>query len=175
MTLVPKRIQKADSTRLLPPTSIERRGTLAAAIESRARAGTLMDPSLATVWRTAEELATVDGFDRLIALDRAHIDSYKHQEQAALRLLREFRGSGVLADEVGLGKTIEAGIVLNELLARDLARRILVITPPHLASKWALELATKFGDSSFVVCSGPSNWGASRLIASHQQAVRSLV
>ncbi len=128
-------------------------------------------PSIATLWEEAERLAVIDGFDRLIALDRTSIDSFKHQEIAALRILREFRGSRVLADEVGLGKTIEAGIVLNELLARDLAGRVLILAPPHLTSKWALELATKFNDTSFVVCSGPDNWRKPRLIASYRQSV----
>jgi|BarGraIncu00421A_1022006.scaffolds.fasta_scaffold03127_2 superfamily II DNA or RNA helicase/serine/threonine protein kinase len=158
--------------RLLPKTTVERPRMLAAAIEQRASKGPTTSPHLAHLWRLAEHLAITDGFDSLIALDRAHIDSYDHQRVAALRVLREFRGSGVLADEVGLGKTIEAGIVLNELLARDLAGRVLILTPPHLTAKWALELSTKFGDSSFVVCGGPGNWGARRLIASHQQAVR---
>jgi superfamily II DNA or RNA helicase len=154
------------------PTETRRPRTLAAAIERRSQGGKATPPEVAKLWVLAERLALVDGFESLIAIDRANIDSYEHQRTAALRILREFRGSGVLADEVGLGKTIEAGIVLNELLARDLASRVLVLTPPHLTSKWALELSTKFNDSTFVVCGGPGNWGAPRLIASHQQAVR---
>ena len=153
-------------------TETRRPRTLAAAIERRSQGGKATPPEVARLWVLAERLALVDGFESLIAVDRANIDSYDHQRTAALRILREFRGSGVLADEVGLGKTIEAGIVLNELLARDLASRVLVLAPPHLTSKWGLELSTKFNDSSFVVCGGPGNWGAPRLIASHQQAVR---
>ena len=152
-------------------TEIRRPRTLAAAIERRSQTGKATPPDIAKLWSLAERLAVVDGFESLIAVDRANIDSYDHQRTAALRILREFRGSGVLADEVGLGKTIEAGIVLNELLARDLATRVLVLTPPHLTTKWGLELATKFNDPSFIVCGGPGNWGAPRLIASHQQAV----
>lgn len=169
--VVPRPPAPVPARRMLLPTEIERRPTLAAAIERRASSAGPVSPETAALWRQAERLAVVDGFDRLIALDRASIDSFKHQETAALRLLREFRGSGVLADEVGLGKTIEAGIVLNELLARDLAGRVLILTPPHLTSKWALELATKFHDASFVVCSGPDNWGRPRLIASYRQSV----
>ena len=169
--VVPPKEPSPPAERLALPTVIERRPLLAAAITGRADSGRTTSPDVATLWREAENLAVVDGFDRLIALDRASINSFKHQETAALRVLREFRGSGVLADEVGLGKTIEAEIILNELLARDLARRVLVLAPPHLTSKWAMELATKFNDASFVVCSGPDNWGRPRLIASYRQAV----
>jgi superfamily II DNA or RNA helicase len=170
MTSTPPRAPSGPSLRVR--TDIRKPRTLAAAIERRSQGGKATPPDLARLWRLAEGLAVVDGFESLIAVERANIDSYEHQRIAALRILREFRGSGVLADEVGLGKTIEAGIVLNELLARDLATRVLVLTPPHLTTKWAMELSTKFNDSSFIVCGGPGNWGTGRLIASHQQAVR---
>ena len=51
----------------------------------------------------------------------------------------------MLADEVGLGKTIEAGIVLSELWRRRLVRRVLVLVPPGLVTQWQEELRRKFG------------------------------
>ena len=51
----------------------------------------------------------------------------------------------LLADEVGLGKTIEAGLVLKEYLTRGLVRRFLVLTVPSLIDQWAEELESKFG------------------------------
>ncbi|PYM16180.1 MAG: helicase SNF2, partial [Candidatus Rokuibacteriota bacterium] len=54
------------------------------------------------------------------------------------------RGRALLADEVGLGKTVEAGIVLSELLRRRLARRVLVLVPPGLVAQWQEELRRKF-------------------------------
>lgn len=51
----------------------------------------------------------------------------------------------LLADEVGLGKTIQAGLIVAELMARGLAQRILILAPASLRSQWAAELSDKFG------------------------------
>jgi SNF2 family DNA or RNA helicase len=58
------------------------------------------------------------------------------------------RGRALLADEVGLGKTIEAGIVMKELIQRGLVRTVLVLTPASLTEQWREELLTKFGENS---------------------------
>lgn len=63
------------------------------------------------------------------------------------------RGRAILADEVGLGKTIEAGLVLSELRLRGLARRALVIAPTGLLSQWDEELNHKFALPSRLVAS----------------------
>src|SRR2546425_271035 len=62
----------------------------------------------------AERLSLVEAFDRLLALEQNRIEEYPHQLQATLWVLREMRGRALLADEVGLGKTIEAGLVMKE-------------------------------------------------------------
>jgi len=49
-------------------------------------------------------------------------------------------GRAILADEVGLGKTIEAGIIMSELRLRGLARRVLVLAPTGLVGQWGEEL-----------------------------------
>ncbi len=54
-------------------------------------------------------------------------------------------GRSILADEVGLGKTIEAGIVCAELRLRGLARKILFLTPAGVVGQWGEELERKFG------------------------------
>ena len=51
----------------------------------------------------------------------------------------------LLADDVGLGKTIEAGLVAQELLLRHRARRIMIVCPAGLTVKWHDEMAEKFG------------------------------
>jgi ERCC4-related helicase len=51
----------------------------------------------------------------------------------------------LLADEAGLGKTIQAGLIVTELLVRGLAQRVLVLSPASLRSQWAAELTAKFG------------------------------
>ena len=50
----------------------------------------------------------------------------------------------LIADDVGVGKTIEAGLIAAELLAQGTAQRLAVLSPPHLAEQWQSELATKF-------------------------------
>ena len=70
---------------------------------------------------------------------------FDYQLQAARSALRRMRGRAILADEVGLGKTIEAGLILAELRLRGLADRTLVITPAGLVTQWQEELERKFG------------------------------
>ncbi|MGE3468623.1 MAG: DEAD/DEAH box helicase, partial [Pyrinomonadaceae bacterium] len=86
-----------------------------------------------------------DGIDRLsMSLFDAAVDLNPHQIEAAMFALRSPLSNGViLADEVGLGKTIEAGIVLCQLWA-ERKRRLLVICPASLRKQWALELLEKF-------------------------------
>jgi len=95
----------------------------------------------------AHELSRVggDGVERLgRALFDACVDLNPHQIEAALFALRSPLSKGVLlADEVGLGKTIEAGLVLCQSWA-ERRRHLLVICPASLRKQWALELSEKF-------------------------------
>lgn len=85
------------------------------------------------------------GLDRLsMSLFDAAVDLNPHQIEAALFALKSPLSKGVvLADEVGLGKTIEAGIVLCQYWA-ERRRRLLVIAPASIRKQWALELQEKF-------------------------------
>ena len=85
------------------------------------------------------------GVDRLSrSLFDACVDLNPHQTEAALFAMRSPLSKGVvLADEVGLGKTIEAGLVICQSWAES-KRKILVITPASLRKQWALELYEKF-------------------------------
>ena len=67
-----------------------------------------------------------------------------HQQEGALRILRDLDGRALLADEVGLGKTITAGMVLKECIVRGFVRKALILTPPSLVNQWKEELKTKF-------------------------------
>ncbi|MGH9072960.1 MAG: DEAD/DEAH box helicase [Acidimicrobiales bacterium] len=84
------------------------------------------------------------GFDTFISLPRLRFEPFAHQLQTAERALRRMRGRAILADEVGLGKTIEAGLVLSELRLRGLADRVLVLVPAGLVEQWQEELERKF-------------------------------
>jgi len=75
----------------------------------------------------------------------AKIDANPHQVEAVIFALARLREGGcILADEVGLGKTIEAGLVVAQLLA-ERARRVLLIAPKALLGQWRQELFTLFG------------------------------
>jgi SNF2 family DNA or RNA helicase len=67
-----------------------------------------------------------------------------HQYKPLLRVLDSPDRRILIADEVGLGKTIEAGLILTELIARMSLQRILVVCPSRLCSKWQQELESKF-------------------------------
>ena len=86
-----------------------------------------------------------DSVDRLTtALADAQVDLNPHQIDAALFAFRSpFSKGAILADEVGLGKTIEAGLLLSQKWA-ERKRRLLVIGPANLRKQWSQELEDKF-------------------------------
>jgi len=98
----------------------------------------------------AERLLLVTGFDELVCLDSVDFTPFDYQIRAAQAALRRFRGRGLLCDEVGLGKTIEAGLVLKEYLMRQMVGRVLILTPPALVEQWREELVGKFRLNDFV-------------------------
>ena len=98
----------------------------------------------------AEYARLVSGFDELICLDQLSFTPFDYQTRAAQIMLRRFRGRGMFCDEVGLGKTIEAGLVIKEYLARNIVQRLMVVTPASLVEQWREELAVKFGLPGFV-------------------------
>src|SRR5438876_2353828 len=106
----------------------------------------------------AHRLSLVHGFDRLLAWPSLHgVARYPHQERTCLRVLQEMRGRAILADEVGLGKTIEAGLVLKEYAIRGLVRRALILTPASLTGQWRGEMESKF-DLPFAVLRSLGDW-----------------
>ena len=70
---------------------------------------------------------------------------YRHQLDTARRVVFEMQGQAILGDEVGLGKTIEAGLIVKEYLLRGLVKKILILTPASLLWQWYHELYEKFG------------------------------
>jgi SNF2 family DNA or RNA helicase len=85
------------------------------------------------------------GFETFVCLDRLRFEPFDYQLRAASAVLRRMHGRAILADEVGLGKTIEAGLVLLELRMRMLGARTLVVAPAGLVGQWHEELTVKFG------------------------------
>lgn len=95
------------------------------------------------------------GFETMISLPRLRFKPFPYQLRAAEDALRKMRGRAILADEVGLGKTIEAGLALSELRLRGLAAKILILTPTGLVEQWREELDRKFALPSLVLRRGP--------------------
>ncbi|MXW68901.1 MAG: DEAD/DEAH box helicase, partial [Acidimicrobiia bacterium] len=93
-------------------------------------------------------------YDELAGLSNARIEPAFHQVMVALQVLSKTRPRMILADEVGLGKTIEAGMILKELRARRMIDRVLIVVPPSLQWQWRQELSSKFNED-FEVLDGP--------------------
>ena len=110
----------------------------------RFRKGAFESESAAELHQASLRLSMTPGFDELISLDLLPFTPFAHQVRAVQHVLQRMRGRALLCDEVGLGKTIEAGIVLMEYMLRGLARRVLVLVPPSLVEQWTEELRTKF-------------------------------
>ena len=80
------------------------------------------------------------GFETLLSQAQLRFVPFPHQVAAATTVLRRMRGRALLADEVGLGKTIEAGLILTELYLRQQASHTLILVPAGLVGQWAEEL-----------------------------------
>ena len=101
-----------------------------------------------TAWTNAHRIlaATLVQNTELITgarFGRVALEAY--QLAPALHLRKKPRPSLLIADDVGLGKTIEAGLAMLELMARGRVRRVLVVVPPGLMEQWRQELLDKFG------------------------------
>jgi len=114
--------------------------------------------------------------DVLLAPIESSVIPLPHQIRALSRAISSDRVRYLLADEVGLGKTIEAGLIMRELKLRGLVRRTLVIAPKGLVTQWVAEMRTHFGEEFRLLI--PSDFSAYRRIAqednlwqSHPQVV----
>ncbi|HFC98194.1 MAG TPA: hypothetical protein ENJ40_07040 [Thermosulfurimonas dismutans] len=88
--------------------------------------------------------ASVFARDSFTAPFRGAIEIEPYQLEPVARALAMPRVSLLLADDVGLGKTVEAGLILQELLARGRVRKILILCPASLQRQWQDEMLTKF-------------------------------
>ncbi|MDI6809419.1 MAG: SNF2-related protein [Candidatus Eisenbacteria bacterium] len=123
--------------------------------------------------RYAELIRLGRGNERLVSLGSLRdVNRYKHQLAACLKVIRELRGRALLADEVGLGKTVEAGIVLKEYLVRSLVGRALILVPVSLCNQWQEELTNKFGlDSKLARL--PGDWKNGEIVVASMDTAKS--
>ena len=140
------------------------------ALEKALESGGWDDPESFMMRLRGERLACLGGFEELLGVAASAVEPMDHQIAAVSKSLSVMRGRAILADEVGLGKTIEAGLVLKELDLRGLASRVLIITPATLREQWQAELSEKFSLESSVIASSYDKLDGQRLIMSLQLA-----
>ncbi|MFX3633077.1 MAG: DEAD/DEAH box helicase [Candidatus Pristimantibacillus sp.] len=120
----------------------------------------------------AEQAKRIDSFEQLQCLRTLPaFEPMPHQISTARKVLHDMGGRAILADEVGLGKTIEAGLVLKEYMVRGLVRRVLILVPASLVLQWVRELNQKFGISA-VAQKKEHSWHYDVVVASIDTAKR---
>ena len=168
-------------------------GTTSSAVEMTLRRAAMRDPIArlkAGAIGTAEAFnlrsVTADTWyrhlhDDLVSLGSARVDLKPHQVSVVHRVISDYPHRYLLCDEVGLGKTIEAAMIVKELRARGQASRVLILVPSGLVRQWQFELKTKFNETfaifnratlDYLRNKGPSNpWlDHDSVIASHSWA-----
>ncbi|WP_457551027.1 DEAD/DEAH box helicase [Desulfobacula sp.] len=125
----------------------------------------------------SHEIRFAESFENLICLPwLTQVKSFWYQEETAKKVLKQFRGRAMLSDEVGLGKTIEALIVLTEYIKRGMVKTGLILTPTPLVSQWKEELKSKFNmdipstDDPEFTSGSKTFWNSPFVIASINQA-----
>jgi len=114
--------------------------------ERSLKGGPWDDWTLCQLAYEAEQASLVGSFDELLSLGHlSDLEPMPHQLDTARKVLHDMRGRAILADEVGLGKTIEAGLILKEYMVRGLVRKALILVPASLVLQWVRELNSKFG------------------------------
>ncbi len=120
----------------------------------------------------AEETELVADFHALQCVKSLpRFEPLPHQVETARKVLQNMRGRAILADEVGLGKTIEAGLILKEYLIRGLVKRALILVPASLVLQWVRELNGKF-DIPAVAQKKEYSWNNDIVVASMDTAKR---
>jgi superfamily II DNA or RNA helicase len=142
-------------------------------------AGANADPVAFRLRGELVRLSLFQGFDELLCLPALQgVEAHWYQIETVRKVLKQYRGRVLLADEVGLGKTVEAGMVLKEYILRGMAERVLILTPASLVGQWCDEMASKFGidcatSHDALQRSDPASfWAQPRVIASIATARR---
>ncbi len=137
------------------------------------------DPAAFRLRAELVRLGLFEGFDELLCLPALQgVEAHWYQVETVRKVLKQYRGRVLLADEVGLGKTVEAGMVLKEYVLRGMAERILILVPASLVGQWRDEMAAKFGihcatSHDALLRSDPEQfWAQPRVIASIATARR---
>ncbi len=145
------------TTELAEPSGVlDQLVTLYAPLLARVRTGRPVGADVSLLVDEAAQVWSKPGFETFLSTPMLRFEPFDYQLQAAQTALRHMRGRAILADEVGLGKTIEAALVLAELRMRGLADQTLVVTLAGLVTQWQEELERKFGLPT--VIAGRTGW-----------------
>ena len=134
----------------LPEAALEPVQAVPPALADRFAAGRFVDPE----WfrRTLARIRVTGRLsDVVYSMEATETDFYAYQFKPVLKFLDSPTDAMLLADEVGLGKTIEAGLIWTELRARLDSNRLLVLCPKTLCEKWRSELDRRFGVDARIV------------------------
>ena len=112
----------------------------------RFRAGEIGSTKRYLLRQAAQQYRMQNLQDDLVSLGQSQVDIQPHQVSVVHKVISNYPHRFLLCDEVGLGKTIEAGMALKELRARGGAQRVLSIVPPNLVRQWQFEMRTKFNE-----------------------------
>jgi len=143
-------IRFSDGVRFVPVDQIEPVPEIIESPTVLLREGKFADPprlrQVLTHYRLSGRLA-----DLIYSMEATNTDFYAYQFKPVLKMLNSPTSGLLIADEVGLGKTIEAGLIWTELRARYDMRRLLVVCPKSLREKWRMELSQKFDISAEIL------------------------
>lgn len=114
-------------------------------VSKRLSTGKFDDPNRFSLRERAARLNLAYRSDRFLSLSGNRIRIEPYQVDAAHEVLTSYEPRYLIGDEVGLGKTIEAGMIIEELVARGRAERVLIVTPASLRDQWQREMRDKFG------------------------------
>jgi SNF2 family DNA or RNA helicase len=113
---------------------------------ARMESGNLGQATALNLRSTAADYWLSNQYSDLVSLSHARVDLLPHQVSVVHRVVSRYPHRFLLCDEVGLGKTIEAAMIIKELRARKQISRVLILSPPGLQRQWQFELKTKFNE-----------------------------
>lgn len=124
----------------------------------------------------AGELMKSGKIDNLSTLDllEGRLEPYPYQLKVALNVLKEKSSIALMADEVGLGKTIEVGLILKEHIVRGNVHSVLIITPKALVTQWKDELKEKFDEDFATTEDEDFSYDSNRIITSFNKLSRNV-
>jgi superfamily II DNA or RNA helicase len=97
------------------------------------------------------ELKLTHAYDKLSALSNSRTRLLPHQIESTYIVVNSLKPRFILADEVGLGKTIEASLIMKELLFRRGYKKVLIVAPSPLLVQWQQELKNKFNEEFYII------------------------